>query len=109
MSNRAKCKNCGDVVESKHRQDMVSCSCFKKSQELLNELSKRFITSIDTSTFSGKTISIPNYNYVAMWADPEYRAAVDSARGFALDGGDEYYGVIGNCNDVIRIKENSDA
>lgn len=25
--NKAMCKNCGDVVESKHRHDFVTCSC----------------------------------------------------------------------------------
>jgi hypothetical protein len=28
MRNKAKCLNCGDIVESKHRNDWVSCSCF---------------------------------------------------------------------------------
>jgi hypothetical protein len=28
MRNRAKCKNCLDIIESKHRHDWVSCSCF---------------------------------------------------------------------------------
>lgn len=27
--NRAKCRNCGDIVESKYRHDWVCCSCFK--------------------------------------------------------------------------------
>jgi hypothetical protein len=27
MKNRAKCKLCGDVIESKHRNDYVTCSC----------------------------------------------------------------------------------
>jgi hypothetical protein len=25
--NAAKCKDCGDIIESKHRHDMVSCQC----------------------------------------------------------------------------------
>lgn len=28
MRNRAKCKNCGDVIESIDRHDFVTCSCF---------------------------------------------------------------------------------
>lgn len=28
LRNRARCKHCGDVVESIHRRDWVSCSCF---------------------------------------------------------------------------------
>jgi hypothetical protein len=27
MRNRAKCKLCNDIIESKHNHDMVSCSC----------------------------------------------------------------------------------
>lgn len=26
--NRAKCKNCGDIIESKYGHDFVTCSCF---------------------------------------------------------------------------------
>lgn len=29
MRNRAKCGNCGDIIESVHRHDWVACSCFK--------------------------------------------------------------------------------
>jgi hypothetical protein len=27
LKNRAKCKLCGDVIESKHRHDFVACKC----------------------------------------------------------------------------------
>jgi hypothetical protein len=27
MRNRARCRQCGDVIESKHRHDFVSCGC----------------------------------------------------------------------------------
>lgn len=27
MRNRAKCRLCGDIVESKHRHDFVTCGC----------------------------------------------------------------------------------
>ena len=27
IKNSAKCKKCGDVIESKHRHDFVSCKC----------------------------------------------------------------------------------
>ena len=27
MRNRAKCRLCNDIIESKHRHDYVSCSC----------------------------------------------------------------------------------
>jgi hypothetical protein len=27
MRNRARCRRCGDVIESRHRHDFVSCGC----------------------------------------------------------------------------------
>lgn len=27
VRNRAKCKRCGDIIESKHTHDFVSCKC----------------------------------------------------------------------------------
>lgn len=27
LRNAAECRRCGDVIESKHRHDFVSCSC----------------------------------------------------------------------------------
>lgn len=27
ITNKAKCTRCGDVIESKHRHDWVSCKC----------------------------------------------------------------------------------
>ena len=27
MSNKIKCKKCGDIIESKTRHDFVSCKC----------------------------------------------------------------------------------
>ena len=27
IRNAARCKKCGDVIESKHRHDFVSCKC----------------------------------------------------------------------------------
>lgn len=31
IHNRARCKNCGDIIESKSTHDWVCCSCFHKS------------------------------------------------------------------------------
>lgn len=30
--NAARCKRCGDVIESKNRHDWVCCSCWKESK-----------------------------------------------------------------------------
>ena len=29
ISNKIRCKHCGDVIESKHRHDFVRCKCGK--------------------------------------------------------------------------------
>lgn len=29
--NKARCKNCGDVLESIHGHDFVTCTCFRKN------------------------------------------------------------------------------
>ena len=31
--NRAKCKNCGDVIISRYRHDFVTCSCFRPTED----------------------------------------------------------------------------
>lgn len=31
LSNKARCKNCGEIVESKNRHDFVGCSCYNES------------------------------------------------------------------------------
>lgn len=33
MRNRAKCKNCKDVIESTHRHDFVVCSCYSNTED----------------------------------------------------------------------------
>jgi hypothetical protein len=33
IRNAAQCNNCGDVIESKHCHDFVSCSCFKNETD----------------------------------------------------------------------------
>jgi len=32
--NRVKCKNCGDVIVSRHRHDFVTCSCFRPDNNM---------------------------------------------------------------------------
>ena len=29
FKNKAKCLSCGDIIESKHKHDFITCSCFK--------------------------------------------------------------------------------
>lgn len=30
--NKAKCKNCNDVIQSKSNHDFITCSCFKNCE-----------------------------------------------------------------------------
>jgi len=30
--SKARCKNCGDVIESKHRHDFVTCGCYDEDK-----------------------------------------------------------------------------
>ena len=32
LKNRARCRHCKDVIESKHRHDWVACSCFENTE-----------------------------------------------------------------------------
>lgn len=34
FKNKAKCKNCGDVIESKSQHDFVACSCWDAEKQL---------------------------------------------------------------------------
>ncbi len=33
LTNKARCKNCGDVIESKHRWDFQVCSCWSREHK----------------------------------------------------------------------------
>jgi len=41
IRNRAKCKKCGDVIESKYRHDFVTCTCGAISVDGGNDYWKR--------------------------------------------------------------------
>lgn len=45
--NTAKCKVCGDVIESKHRHDFVSCSCGEISVDGGKDYLKRSAVNFD--------------------------------------------------------------
>lgn len=51
--NKAKCKVCGDVIESKHRHDFVRCSCGEISvdggKDYLKRNAKNFDNLIEMS------------------------------------------------------------
>ena len=47
ISNKVRCKNCGDVIESKHTHDYVSCSCGSVSVDGGHSYLKRSAKSFD--------------------------------------------------------------
>ena len=53
-TNRAKCRLCDDVIESKHRHDFVTCKCGEISVDggtvYLRRLAKNFRNLIELST-----------------------------------------------------------
>ena len=105
MINKAKCKNCGDVIESKSTHQMVSCSCYRTSSDAITARSDHFITSTKEMVFHDRSFNINEYDYRSMWSDPEYTELIKNARGFALDGGAEYSRIVGNFEDVIWIDD----
>lgn len=69
--NRAKCKNCGDVIESKHRHDWVACSCFKNEFD-----NKGFFIDGGTDYFriGGNIDNLLRYdNKKRKWVKPNYK------------------------------------
>lgn len=47
IRNAARCKKCGDVIESKHRHDFVTCSCGALSVDGGKDYLKRAFISAD--------------------------------------------------------------
>lgn len=110
--NRAKCKNCGDIIESKYQHDFVTCTCYRESSKALDDYrDAHFIISSKTSDFLGKPVTINEYDYKVMDADEEYKVLKDNFHGFFLDGGKGHdgqggytrYG--GNFHDIIPMTE----
>jgi DNA-directed RNA polymerase subunit RPC12/RpoP len=32
VNNTYRCKNCGDIIESKHKHDLVACRCWEENE-----------------------------------------------------------------------------
>jgi len=86
--NRAKCGNCGDIVESLHQHDFVSCSCYKLGTTGLDEYAIKYHSKGETvKRTDGITAIVPGIDYDALYADPEYLKRQKGLHGFFLDGG----------------------
>ena len=67
MRNRAKCRLCNDIIESKHNHDMVSCSCGQ--------------ISIDGDTEYYRCLAIDWTNFIRIGEDgSEIEVKVDNAQ-----------------------------
>jgi hypothetical protein len=56
VSNKAQCRICGDIIESKHRHDFVKCSCgaiaVDGGKDYLKRSAKNFDDIIELSEYN---------------------------------------------------------
>jgi hypothetical protein len=55
ISNKAKCNQCGDIVESKHRHDLVRCRCKNLAVDGGKDYLKRLFKEDDYTDLSEVT------------------------------------------------------
>lgn len=92
--NRAKCRNCGDTIESKTQHDFVSCTCWKEGQRRMNEFrDKYYRKDTEKVKISNIEYEVVNIDYDSMYEDPKYKEICELwGRGFFLDGGRDKLG-----------------
>jgi hypothetical protein len=88
--SKAKCKNCGDIIESKHRHDFVTCTCRQTADRMI----KTFSDTLTQYEKDGLMELSFTQRHLATCA---FETAV--GRGIFLDGGNEYYRWGGNLAD----------
>lgn len=97
MSIRAKCLNCGDVVETAFRHDFNTCSCYIKSNEQISNWAKE-----------------NGYGSDALEKDKAYWDYVNTHNsGIFLDGyevldGKEYYRAGGKLSDILILDKDKE-
>lgn len=84
MQNIAKCKNCKDIVESKHEHDFVACSCYAESQAKFQD----WCNSHPEATHEERC----DWNR-------------KNSRGFFIDGGAYYIRRGGNLQDIEELED----
>ena len=87
---KAKCKNCRNIVESKHRHDFVSCSCRVKSNKLTEQLIEALGRLKDEHGKLDEHLIYCAFEEVI-------------GHGFSLDGGNDYTRVIGKLSDYEEV------
>ena len=95
--SKAKCKNCGDIVESKHRHDWVSCKCFQRSDT--QKVDFRITLEQSASAYGLDDNQVKGICSI-------FNKIVSS--GFFIDGGNDYTRC-GGCSEHIEwLQENDD-
>ncbi len=91
-----KCKNCNDVIESQHTHDFVSCSCFKETKRLVDEIATKVVEYIKDKKID-ESGPFNLHHYVS--------CAVNDImiHGFFVDGGHDYCRYGGNINDMEKV------
>lgn len=88
--SQAKCKNCKQIIKSRHRHDFVQCRCRIASDQLSAKFREKLREyAIETGGLS---------EHVILCA---FEATV--GHGIFLDGGDDYYRTGGNLDDLEEI------
>ena len=85
--NKAKCTNCNQVLESKHRHDFVQCKCRIESDVLVEKF-------LETLKSYDSALSLHS-------AACAFEETV--GHGIFIDGGNEYSRRGGNLNDLEEI------
>jgi hypothetical protein len=83
MRNKAKCRNCGDIIESKTRHDFVMCKCYRESQRRVNHFKEKH-----------KKVDKVYWDFVN-----------GNLTGFFLDGGRDYVRCGGNFEHIEWIDD----
>ena len=64
IRNAAQCRNCLDVIESKHQHDFVTCSCFKN-----DELNRGIAIDGGRSGYIRRIGQPENFKDLSEWGD----------------------------------------
>ena len=87
--NRARCKNCNTVIESRYRHDFVTCRCYQATGIDANNFIKRLVEMIkDNTNLEDETV-----NTIKHLAGGIYHELF--GHGFFLDGGPSVEGEYG--------------
>lgn len=93
--SKAMCRNCKEILESRHRHEFVVCKCRRES----DELNYKFRQKLEEYRSEGLSIT-DNQIHLACCAFEEI-----IGHGMFLDGGDDYLRCGGNVDDIEILEE----